>query len=305
MYNNIRGGDPGNDMIMKLSIFPTMERLLDTTFNIHTTDGLKLHVHHWQPDGEASEIVLLIHGHGEHGGRYERLADTFNRHSIELYVPDLRGHGRSDGKRGHLPHYTDLMNDISTMISSISDRHPGVPLFLYGHSMGGNLVLNHILRRPAAVTGVIITSPLLRLIDEPPRWKHVAARMMMKIWPSLPMKSGISSAGLSRDQAIVDAYDADPLVHDLVTPRFLEVNDAGKWVIEHAGNLRLPILLMHGDCDRITSHEASIEIAGKMGENCTISVWKGLFHELHNEPEREQVLSTILDWLTKTSRITK
>lgn len=284
---------------MKMSFPPTMERLLDSTFNIDTSDGLSLLVHHWKPQKQATGVVLLIHGHGEHGGRYDRLANTLNRHSIELYVPDLRGHGSSGGRRGDFPRYMEFMNDISTMISVISNRHPGIPLFLYGHSMGGNLALNYTLRHSTPAAGVIITSPLLRLVNEPPRWKRTIARLMMRIWPSLPMKSGISSAGLSRDPAIVAAYDADKLVHAKVTPRFLEVTDAGRWAIENADNLKLPLLLMHGDADRITSHSASREFAERTGENCTLRIWKGLFHELHNEPEKDEVVSTIIDWITK------
>lgn len=278
-----------------------MERLLDSTFNIDMSDGLSLLVHHWQPGEQANKIVLLVHGHGEHGGRYDRFAQAFNRRSVELYVPDLRGHGRSDGRRGDFPRYTVFMDDISTMLSVISKRHPGIPLFLYGHSMGGNLVLNHTLRRSPPVAGVIVTSPLLRLENEPPNWKKKAAYLMMKICPSLPMKSGISSAGLSRDSSIVEAYDADALVHGMVTPRFLEVIDAGRWAIENAGGLGLPLLLMHGDADRVTSHRASIEFAGQAGKNCTLRIWEGLFHELHNEPEKDEVIDTILEWITKIS----
>ena len=185
---------------------------------------------------------------------------------------DLRGHGKSGGPRGHTPGYDILMDDVALLLEQIETRYTDLPGFLYGHSLGGNLVLNYALRRRPRVTGVIVTSPWLKLAFEPPVFQVTVGRLMNRI---------------------------DPLVHDKITARlFVELYESGLWALEHASDFPLPLLLMCGTGDRIISAEAGRQFAECGGEKVTWLAWDGWYHEIHNEPEKTQVLTTMFQWMS-------
>ena len=163
--------------------------------------------------------------------------------------------------------------------------------------MGGNLVINSVLRGHPLLSGVIASSPMLRTAFEPPSWKKFAARYIGRLFPGMPLTNEVKARDLSRDEEVVRKYRTDPLVHDRLTLRFYEVLLAGAWAIEHAAELSIPMLIMHGDSDRITSLEASRAFAERAGDFCTLKVWEGYYHEIHNEPGKEQVLDYVSDWL--------
>jgi alpha-beta hydrolase superfamily lysophospholipase len=261
-------------------------------------DGLKLVGREWKPAGAVRGAVCLIHGHGEHTGRYPHVATAFNQAGYALLGLDLRGHGQSEGQRGFTPSYDAFLDDIDVALSVTRSRFPSRPLFIYGHSLGGNLVLYHAVRRKPALSGVIASSPLLRLAFEPPAWKTTTGRLMSNIWPAFSMQSGLEQAALSHDPEVVRAYAADPLVHDRLSARlgtgFL---DAGQWLIDHGTELALPLLIYCGSQDRIVSADACREFAAKVKGDCTIKIWEGLYHETHNEPQKAEVLATVTQWL--------
>lgn len=266
-------------------------------FELRSRDGLKLKGREWEPEEEAQSAICCIHGLGEHGGRYSRLADYLNRSGHAFLTVDLPGHGRSEGRRGLIPEYDYLMDDISLLLSEAQRRYPKRPILLYGHSMGGNLVINHAIRRRPAISGVIASSPLLRMAFETPLWKKVVGQVSRTLWPALSLSNSLHSEDLSHDPEVVRAYDDDPLVHDRVTVRFLDVREAGSWALANAPEFPLPLLLMHGSADRITDFRASEEFAATAGGGCTLEIWDGLYHEIHNEPEKERVFSRITEWL--------
>ncbi len=268
--------------------------------SLKTQDGLTLHGQGWRPEREIRGAICLVHGHGEHVGRYAHLAAALNQAGFALLGFDLRGHGRSEGRRGHTPSYEQLMDDVGAMLARTSERFSGKPLFLYGHSMGGNLVLNYGLRRRPQLAGVVATGPWLRLAFEPPAIQVALARMMDKIAPAFVQSSGLETAALSRDERVVAAYEQDPLVHDRVSARlFLAMYAAGLWALENAAQWQLPLLLMHGGADRLTSAEASETFAHRAGKWVTFKRWEGWYHEVHNEPEQETFQRFLLDWLLK------
>ncbi|HSG28887.1 MAG TPA: lysophospholipase [Candidatus Krumholzibacterium sp.] len=269
---------------------------MSTGNSITATDGLRLYLRSWAPAGDVRAKVVLIHGLGEHGGRYGHLAGALNGRGLALIACDLRGHGRSDGRRGHFPAYSLIMDDIGMMLDHAEKAFPGLPAFLYGHSMGGNLVINYALRRKPALAGVIASAPLFRYAEKPPLWKRIAGEVMLRLYPRVSMSNGIPSGALSRDPDVVEAYDSDPLVHDRVTPSFLNISRAGEFALANAGQWHLPLLLMHGDSDRVTSHEASMEFARKAGSSVDLKIWSGFFHEIHNEPEKQEVIDLIAEW---------
>ena len=269
-------------------------------FKFKTFDGLQLFGQSWQPESQPQAVICLVHGLGEHSGRYGHVADSLIQAGYTLISFDLRGHGKSEGPRGHTPSYEALMQDISSLLEVANKQFPQLPSFLYGHSLGGNLVLNYVLRRQSHFKGVIATDPWLRLAFEPPRFKIILAQITNYIWPSFSQKSGLDTKAISRDSEVVYAYENDPLGHDHISARmFVGIYQAGQWVLEHASELSLPLLLMHGGADKLSSIEASKEFDRKIPKKCTFKIWDGLYHEIHNEPEKEEVFKFLIDWLNK------
>jgi len=271
-----------------------------TEFKLNTFDGLSLFGQNWQPENHPKAVICLVHGIGEHSGRYVHVADRLTETGYVIFTFDLRGHGKSEGLRGHTPSYEALMQDISSLLEAANKKFPQLPLFLYGHSLGGNLVLNYVFRRQPHFKGVIATAPWLRLAFEPPASKIALGKMSNCIWPSFSQKSGLDTKALSHDLEAVHSYENDPLVHDRISARmFISAYQAGQWALEHALEFSLPLLLMQGGADKIISVESGREFAGKIKENCTLKIWDGLYHEIHNEPEKEEVFKFLIGWLDK------
>ena len=267
---------------------------------LKSNDGIDFYVRGWEPDAKPKAIIALIHGHGEHVGRYENVAGALTNAGYALVGYDSRGHGKSSGPRGHIPSYDTLMDDIGGFVSMLGEKYPGSPLFIYGHSMGGNQVINYVLRRHPKIAGVIATGPWLKLAFEPPAIKVALGRFMNNIVPSFTQSNGLDTGGLSHDAEVVRLYDNDPLGHDKVSARlFVSMYDSGLWALDHASELSLPLLLMHGGADPITSAEASRQFAEKAGKNVTLRIWDGMYHEIHNEPEQAQVFKVMIEWLGK------
>jgi len=267
-------------------------------FKIESYDGLKLHGQGWELDAETKAVICLVHGLGGHSGRYGHVADAFNKAGYALMAFDLRGHGHSEGKRGHAPNYTVLTDDIFQLLEAARERFPDVPVFLYGHSLGGNLVIYYALRRRPKVAGIIATSPLFKPAFKPSVWKLALLRAMYTLRPSLSVSSGLETEALSRDSEVLQTYRNDPLVHDRISARLaIDMLRNGEWNLAHAADLPCPLLLMHGDADRITSAKASSKFAARAGDACALKIWGGFFHELHNEPDKQDVLAYVLEWM--------
>jgi len=269
------------------------------TFNMRTGDGLRLSGQVWQPDGEARAAVALVHGLGEHSGRYTHVAEALTEKGYALLGFDLRGHGNSEGQRGHAPSWDTLLDDIDALRKEAAIRFAGRPLFLYGHSFGGNLVLSYVLQRRPAVAGAVVTAPILRSAFRPPAWKIKLGEALYNLWPTFALGNEVDPTGLSHDGRVVSAYVNDPLVHSRISARMgLDMLRTGEWVIAHAQDLSIPLLLMHGAADRLCSFEASREFANHASTTlCTFKPWDNLYHELHNEPEQNEVLQTMIGWL--------
>jgi alpha-beta hydrolase superfamily lysophospholipase len=272
--------------------------MMQTEFSFPTTDGLTMRGFSLFPKENCKAVIALIHGMGEHSLRYLHVAQFFANHGIATMGIDLRGHGKSDGKRGHTPNYDSLMNDIEKFLGKVKKEFPNLPLIIYGHSMGGNLTLNYLFRRQPNLNAAIVTSPYLKLAFEPPKWKVVLGKLSAGIVPTLSQPTGLETTAISRDKKVVKAYEVDELVHDKITSAFfVNVHIAGPYAIENAAKIKTPLLLMHGLEDQLTSPEGTKEFMLNAGANVTVKYWPGLFHEIHNEPEQEEVLQTELNWL--------
>jgi len=190
-------------------------------FQWQTPDGLQIFAQGWRPKSAIKAVVCLVHGQGEHSGRYSHVATVLNQAGYVLLGLDLRGNGKSEGKRGHASSYETLMDDIAHLTDEAAKRFPDYPRFLYGHCMGGNLVLNYILRRRPQLVGVIATSPLLSLSFELHTCKVMLARIIANVWPSLCFTMRIDVAMISRDPEVLQTLENDPLCHTRISARML------------------------------------------------------------------------------------
>lgn len=271
---------------------------MEQNFSLQTSDGLQLKGFVKQATIDCKAVMTIIHGMGEHALRYSHVADFFAEIGIACVAIDLRGHGNSEGKRGHTPNYEALMNDVDMLVSKAKSMFPNLPLIMYGHSMGGNLTFNYIIRRKPEIAGAIVTSPYLKLAFEPPKWKVTLGKLTANLVPTLTQPTGLETAAISRDLSVVSAYEKDKLVHDKITSAFfVNVHFAGPYAIEHASEIKVPLLVMHGTADRLTSPEGTKEFAKNAGKNVTLKIWNDLYHEIHNEPEKLDVFQFELNWL--------
>jgi alpha-beta hydrolase superfamily lysophospholipase len=235
---------------------------------------------------------------GEHAHRYDHVAEYFKNVNIATIAIDLRGHGNSQGKRGHMPSFDHMMNDLKLSMYEVFSEYKGLPLILYGHSMGGNLILNYLLRNAQGISGAIITGPYLQLGFEPPKWKVLLAKLSANIYPSLSQSTGLEKIALARSSKVIKEYENDPLVHDKITASFfINIHQGGIDVITRSKELKTEILLMHGAKDRLTSPEGSKVFYSNAGPNVRFHLLEELYHEIHNEPEKNEVFQLQLDWL--------
>lgn len=273
---------------------------LTDKFSLTTSDGLQLNGASFSPPAEMKAAIVLIHGMGEHFGRYKHVIDFFMSKAYAVISMDYRGHGTSQGKQGHIPSYNQLMDDTDLLVKKAHELFNGLPLIMYGHSLGGNIAANYVLRRKPALKGLIITAPYFKLAFDPPAWKVTMSTIMAKILPALTLPTELELAALSRDQSVVDAYKNDPLVHDKISATFfINVHPAGLYPIEHAGELTTKTLAMHGLADRITSYQGTTAFAQKNPQMIELKLCEGLYHEIHNEKEKQQVFDHIAGWLQK------
>jgi acylglycerol lipase len=262
-------------------------------------DKLDLFGRAWEPSERKPKAVIChVHGLGEHSGRYVHVARAFSNAGYAMLSFDLRGHGHSGGLRGHISSIDDYMQDIDSLFEQARSRYPGLPMFLYGHSIGAVQVLNYCLRQKPDLKGVIATSPSLHTAIEYQTIKVVMAKALGALFPKVTIASGLKPGDLSRDQAVVQAYINDPLVHDRASLGFgKNMLDANRWALEHAAEFPLPLLLVHGKEDVIAFPSSSIEFAAPLKEKCTLMLWDGLYHEVHNEPKKAEVLNAMTIWM--------
>lgn len=266
-------------------------------------DGLEMYAQSWEPEENAKAVVCLVHGLGEHSGRYAHVGKAFAEAGFALAGFDLRGHGKSGGPRGHIPSFEAFMDDINDFIKQVDARFEGFPRFLYGHSLGGILVLNYVLRSKPEFKGVISTGAGLRTSLEEQAGKVMLARVLGTLMPGTAIPSGLNPNDISRRKEVVDAYVNDPLVHDKMTLGFGKIMlSVLPWTFEHAHKFSLPLLIMHGTSDKLGYPRGSEEFAGYVKENCTLKLWDGLYHEIHNEPEQDEVFTFMIDWMNAQLR---
>jgi alpha-beta hydrolase superfamily lysophospholipase len=196
-----------------------------------------------------------------------------------------------------MPPFDTIYDLIDRFLSAISTERPGTPVFIYGHSLGGCIVLDYLIKRKPSVRGAIVTSPWIILTAAPSAIKVAAVKILRSIFPDLTTSSGLNSGYLSHNEAVCEEYVNDPLVHDRISLRlFTEAESAAADIIINAGTIELPLLIVHGRGDLITSPAGSVEVASS-APSALIKLWDDGYHELHNEPIKEDHFSLIKEWI--------
>jgi alpha-beta hydrolase superfamily lysophospholipase len=262
-------------------------------------DGLGMFARSWAPGNDPKAVVCLVHGLGEHIGRYEHVGAVLTAAGYALLGFDLRGHGKSGGARGHAPSLEAVFKDIDDFVREAEMRYPSAPRFLYGHSLGGLLSLSHGLSRKVNVRGMIVSSPGLRTAIHKQKAKLLLAKLLGSLAPTVTLPSELPPAHLSRDPQVVTAYVNDPLVHDKITTGFGRAGlEATEIVFRRAARFPVPLLLVCGSADQIAFPRGSEEFARLAPRGLvTLKRYEGLYHEPHNEPEKAEVLKDYVQWL--------
>jgi len=259
-----------------------------------------LYAQAWLPEREPRTVIVVSHGLAEHSGRYAQFAERFVAHGHAVYALDHRGHGRSTGARANIDRFSYLASDLGTFVGRAQRQHPDAPVFLVGHSMGGAIALATALRSPASLKGLVLSAPALAAGEAVAPFKAFVARLLSKFAPNTGALT-LPATAISRDPAVVRAYETDPLVFRGSIPArtLVELMEAMASFPEAAPRLKLPVLVQHGTADRLVPLAAVRPVYERLGQAKarTIRLYDGLFHEAYNEPEREQVLADLESWI--------
>jgi alpha-beta hydrolase superfamily lysophospholipase len=267
-------------------------------------DQRKLYYIRWtSPAAEASALpsVLLMHGYGEHAERYHELAQALAAAGYPVCAIDARGHGHSDGRRGHVNRYTDYTRDLLALLSRVEAHYPARKRVLFGHSNGGLIAIQTALQVQTRFAALILSSPLLGMRLVVPAWKAFLGRVMSRIIPALSLPSDIPPSDVTRDPEIAQRYATDPLVNKNATARyFTEMQAAIAHSFAHASQLTLPILIMQGGDDRVASAPDTRRFSTLVGSHDkTYNEYPNMFHEIFNDPERADLRADLLSWLNQ------
>lgn len=267
-----------------------------------TTDGIGLFEQYWQINEAPRAVVVIVHGYGEHSGRYAHVVAVLNAHGYNVAAYDLRGHGQSGGRRGDVTSFDAYVNDTRQFVERVHARYPNLPLFLLAHSMGGAIAITLTLETDVKMAGVILCGAYLK---PPPilRWGITFVRLLARFLPRLPTVR-LDNWPISHDPAVIEAYQRDPLVYQGRMPLRVaaELLRIGKWLEAHMVVVDVPLLIMHGTADSLADPDGSRQLyAQASSTDKTLKLWDGFYHELLNEPDKEAVLAQIIDWLNTRS----
>lgn len=267
---------------------------------LKSTDGLDLYWQAWKPDGACKAVWAIVHGYGEHSGRYLNPVNYFVPRGYALYAYDLRGHGKSPGPRGHIQRFAEYLADTDAFVKFVRRQEPDRQIFLVGHSLGGLIVSAYVEEHGAGdLSGLIMSSAFLGFKMQVPAGKAALGRVMSRLMPALTMKNDLSAEALSHDPAVVAAYDTDSLNHHVATARFFtEVTDAQARALARAETVRLPLLVVYAGADQIVDPDCSrVFFERAASADKTAHCYDGYYHEIFNEVGRADVFQDIERWL--------
>ncbi len=261
----------------------------------------RIYYSHWLPEGETKAILLIVHGLAEHSGRYMNLVNHFLPLGYAVSAIDLPGHGRSEGARGHVDRFADYIDTLAAFHDTIRNRLKDKPVFLVGHSMGGLIGALYLLDRQGELAGAVISAPVAKANDNIPAVAILAGKVFSALAPKLKLIA-LEAADVSRDPAVVKAYDTDPLVYrGKITARLgSEMLKAMRRIGNDASRITLPLLILQGSEDRLVDPTGAQMLYDRASSpDKRIILYKGLYHEVFNEPERDRVLKDVETWLAE------
>ena len=253
----------------------------------------------WTPDITPRGVVVLSHGFGEHARRYDHVAQRFGESGLITYALDHRGHGRSGGKRVYLRDLSEYTDDFHTLVGIAAKDHPGLPRIVLGHSMGGGIVFAYGVEHPDDYTAMVLSGPAVDAQDSVSPVMVFVAKALGKIMPGLPVEE-LPTDAVSRDPAVVAAYNADPLVHHGKLPAGIAraLLSVGETMPRRAAALIAPLLVVHGEQDKLIPVAGSHRLLECVAsEDAHLKVYPELYHEVFNEPERAVVLDDVASWI--------
>lgn len=272
----------------------------ETTFR--AADGVELFRRSWHPTGPARGVLVNLHGLGDHSGLYPALTDHFVPRGWALHALDLRGNGRSPGRRGHIRRWSVYRDDLGRFLDQVRSEDPDGPLFLLGHSLGGIVALDFALAHPEGLRGVVAAAPPLGRVGTS-AWLLALARVLSRLWPAFTLDTGLDLSGLSRDAAAREAVLADPLFHRRASARLAaELLVAAAAVRRSAGRFPVPVLLLHGAADRMVLPDGSRAFYAEVGHPDKRYIeYPAAYHALFADLERAQVLADLEGWMLERS----
>jgi acylglycerol lipase len=252
----------------------------------------------WLPEDAPRAVIFIAHGASEHSGRYAHVAARLTAERYAVYAIEHRGHGRSEGKRALIDRLDTAVADLDTLVSIAIERHPGAQVFLLGHSMGGAIAVRYAVLHNDRLAGLLLSGPLAAL-EAAPAPQRIAARVLSVLTPGLPVVT-IDATLVSRDPEVVRTYTSDPLVYHGKLPArtVTELAAAIDAFPEQAARITVPTLIMYGTADRLCPPAGSLMLNERIGAaDKTLKAYDGLYHEIFNEPEQDQVLDDMCAWL--------
>ncbi len=270
------------------------------TTPLRTSDNLTLHTESWLPEGEPRAVIVVVHGYGEHLGRYRHVADYFVKQGYAVYTLDHRGHGQSEGLRAYVHSFDQFVEDLHVFVGQVKSAQPGHKLFILGHSMGALISLLYCIRYPDGIAGLIISGAPVNADANVPGYLVTLGSILNQIIPKYPFLKGDDYSVLSRDPEVGRAFEADPLTwtQPMRIRLGVEINRAAGQARAGVSTLTMPLLVMHGAADAYVNPSGSqlaYERAGSSDK--TLKVYPNLRHEIMNEPEKYEVLADIAAWL--------
>jgi alpha-beta hydrolase superfamily lysophospholipase len=271
----------------------------EDTFN--GADGISLYYQFWRPEQAPRGILVIVHGLCGHSGLFPNLVEPLTNHNFAVYTFDLRGHGHSPGQRGHIMSWREYRQDLGAFLQLISTREPGIPVFLFGDSLGAAIVLDYILQEHEGLRGAAIDGAPIQPTGSSSPGKIFLARLLSPIAPATPIPFGLDINALSRDPAFVQGFSSDPLVHDSVSVRWgTEVLKTIEYFRAHASQINLPMLILHGEADHINSAEGARWLYEQITyPDKELHIYPGVYHLTHNDYGHEQVAADLEAWMAR------
>ncbi len=272
---------------------------LDGTFK--SIRDANIYYQAWLPDGDVKAVLFLVHGLGEYCGRYTNLVNHFVPLGYAIYGLDHIGHGKSDGEREVIERFTDYTDTLEIYYNMVKGWQPDKPIFIFGHSMGGLITCDYLLDHQADFKGAIISAPAIKVSDSISSLTIIIGKILSKIAPKTGVL-GLDVTGISRDPKVVEAYINDPLVFQGKTPARLtaELLKAMLYITAEANKIHLPFIVVQGSADKIVDSGGATMLYEKAAsDDKTLKLYEGLYHEIHNEPERAAMFKDLETWLTE------